>query len=140
MLYIDTSLLVAALTNEAASERVLNWIDHQLPDELAISPWVVTEFSAAMSVKLRTGAVTAGERAQALTAFRQLAATSLHWIPVESRLFEVAARLADSHASGLRAGDALHLAIVADQNACLCTLDRRLAHAADTLGIRAILI
>ncbi len=36
---------------------------------------------------------------------------------------------------GLRAGDALHLAICANQGATLCTLDRRLIDAATALGV-----
>ena len=43
--------------------------------------------------------------------------------------FRTAARFADQHMLGLRAGDALHLAICADHGATLCTLDRRLSEA-----------
>jgi uncharacterized protein len=48
--------------------------------------------------------------------------------------------LADQHALGLRAGDALHLAICTDHGATLCTLDRRLANAGSTLGVKAMLL
>ncbi|MDE2464494.1 MAG: PIN domain-containing protein, partial [Alphaproteobacteria bacterium] len=51
-----------------------------------------------------------------------------------------AARLADQHALGLRAGDALHLAICADHGATLCTLDRRLGEAGPALGVKAELL
>ena len=40
------------------------------------------------------------------------------------------------HAIGLRAGDALHLAICADHGATLCTLDRRLGDAGPLVGVR----
>ena len=49
--------------------------------------------------------------------------------------FAMAARLSDQHAAGLRAGDALHLAICAHRGATLSTLDRRLSDAAPVLGI-----
>src|SRR5215510_8306714 len=39
------------------------------------------------------------------------------------------ARCVDQDALGLRAGDALHLAICVDHGAALCTLDRRLSEA-----------
>ena len=37
MLYLDTSLLVAALTNEAETERMQHWLGRQSQDNLAIS-------------------------------------------------------------------------------------------------------
>jgi uncharacterized protein len=40
----------------------------------------------------------------------------------------------------LRAGDALHLAICADQGATLCTLDRRLSDAGSKLGVKTQLL
>jgi hypothetical protein len=42
-------LLVAALANEAATERVQIWLERQPPERLLISDWVVTEFASALS-------------------------------------------------------------------------------------------
>ena len=55
MLYIDTSVLVAALTNESRTAEMQNWLASQRPEDLMISDWVMTEFSAALSIKVRTG-------------------------------------------------------------------------------------
>ena len=39
MLYLDPSLLVAALTNEPETERMQYWLGQQGKDDLAISDW-----------------------------------------------------------------------------------------------------
>ena len=43
MLYLDTSVLVSALTHEAASQHVQSWLHRQDATKLAISEWVSTE-------------------------------------------------------------------------------------------------
>src|SRR6185312_3888481 len=77
MLYLDTSLLVAALSTEAKKHEVQAWLTAQDPARLAISNWVVSEFSAALSVKLRTAQITPAFRANMLAAFNELAEHSL---------------------------------------------------------------
>ena len=67
--------------------------------------------------------------------FARLAIDSFTVVPVSRLQFRLAARFADQYALGLRAGDALHLAICADQGMTLCTLDRRLCEAGSALGI-----
>jgi hypothetical protein len=56
-LYLDTSLLVAALTNETETGLMQAWLGEQEPSGLAISDWVITEFSAVLSMKLRSGQI-----------------------------------------------------------------------------------
>jgi hypothetical protein len=140
MLYLDTSLLVAALTNEAETERMQHWLGRQAEGELAISDWVTTEFSSALSIKLRTGQIGAAHRADALAMFTRLATDSFAVVPVSRLQFRTAARFVEQHALGLRAGDALHLAICSDHGATLCTLDRRLSDAASALGLKTMLV
>lgn len=137
-LYLDTSLLVAALTHEAQTARVQAWLDAQAADGMAISDWVSAEFSAALSIKRRLGQIGANHRADALAAFARLAGESFVTLPITGQHFRAAARLADQHEPGLRAGDALHLAVCADHGATLCTLDRRLGEAGPVLGIKTI--
>ena len=133
MLYLDTSLLVAALTNETETNRIQRWLGRQAEDDLAISDWVATEFSSALSIKLRAGHIEPVHRADALAMFTRLTTNSFAVVPVSRLQFRTAARFADQHELGVRAGDALHLAICADQGATLCTLDRRLPMRQDPL-------
>ena len=139
-LYIDTSVLVAALTNEAETVRMQEWLASQNPASLFVSDWVVTEFSSALSIKLRTGQITVTDRANALALFTRLCVESFECLPVTGQQFRTAARFSDQYALGLRAGDALHLAVCADHGVMLCTLDRRLAEAGPHLGLRATLL
>lgn len=139
-LYLETSVLFAALTAEADTGRVQAWLTAQDADDLAISDWLATEFSSALSTKLRTGQIETRHRARALAAFAQLCAESFAVLPVSGGQFRTAARFADQHVLGLRAGDALHLAICAEHGATLCTLDQHLADAGPAVGVPTLLV
>lgn len=135
MLYLDTSLLVAALTPEARTDDIQQWLADQSLDELYISDWVITEFSSALSIKLRAENLTETHRAEALAGFTSLVEDSFGVLPVAREDFRTAAHFADQAGIGLRAGDALHLAIASAHGATLCTLDRKLLQAAPAMAV-----
>ncbi len=136
-MYLDTSVLVTALTREAATPDVQQWLAQQDPGQLYISEWVVTEFSSALSIKLREGQLDAEHRASALAMFTSLAEQSLATCEIAPADFRTAARFADQADIGLRAGDALHLAVAGTHGATLWTLDRRLLEAAPAVAVSA---
>ena len=137
---LDSSVLVSALTNEAATARAQTFLAEPDRGSLGVSAWAITEVAAALSIKVRTGHLDADLRNRAFASFTRMLEESLEVLPVSVPAFSAAAGYAGQSALGLRAGDALHLAVAAEQGATLVSLDRRLVEAARALGVAAELL
>ena len=134
LLYLDTSAAVPVIVREAATERTRAFLKEREAEGIAVSPWVVTEFASALAGKLRTGALTKSTYAGAALQW-QAFLEGVRSLAVERGHFEKAALLCQRQELGLRAGDALHLAIAAGAGCTLVTLDERMAKAAPELGV-----
>ncbi len=106
------------------------------PETLVVSDWLEPEVSSAFAIKCRMGVLSQHQREQGLAAFARLASRTLTVVRIEQPHFRAAARLVDNSLDGLRAGDALHLAVALDHATTLCTLDKRFGRAALSVGIK----
>lgn len=121
--YVDTSVLVALCVNEPKSVDVSRWYSKS-KDKLVSSVWCVTEFASALGIKQRTCQVDDAQAKEAWQRFERLCAGDLRLLPLEMPTFHHAADLTLDAATGLRAGDALHLAAALEVGAKrLATLD-----------------
>lgn len=136
MVYVDTSVLVALLLKEPRSSDVTLWYA-SCKDDLVSAMWCVTEFASALSIKQRTGQIDETEAQDAWQHFERLCANDLQLVPVEPVTFHRAAVLTLDASSGLRAGDALHLATALDAKAKgMATLDDVLARNAKQMKLK----
>jgi predicted nucleic acid-binding protein len=139
MVYLDTSVLVALILNEPKSADVAKWYG-SCTDELVSAMWCVTEFASALGIKQRTGQITELEAQSAWQRFERLCANDLELITIDPGTYHRAAVLTLDASSGLRAGDALHLAAALGAKAkSMATLDTALARNAKLLKLKLAL-
>ena len=140
MVYVDTSVIVALLTAEPGTSKVTEWYTAQ-NESPTCSDWLLTEFSSAVSVKVRTKQMSEAAAKSVRQEFSLLAAGGLRVVTVSRAAFVHAAKMTEAHQHGLRAGDALHLAVAIELGATeMATLDTRLAKNAKRLGLALSLI
>ena len=128
-LYLDTSLLVAALVNEAGTAAAVRFLQSHAQQPLLISAWVSTELASALALLVRRDAITPQESQEAWQRFGVLRSHRLQDVPMAAEDFDAAARLCLAQAP-LRAGDALHLALCQRLNLQLASFDHGLCKAA----------
>ncbi|MBV9199172.1 MAG: type II toxin-antitoxin system VapC family toxin [Alphaproteobacteria bacterium] len=133
-MYLDASVLIALLAEEPTSGAVRRFLRAHREDRL-ISDFAAAEVASAISRLLRMRLLTEVEGSTRLAdfdAWRAAATSAADVHAADARLAYIYVRRFDL---GLRAPDALHLAIARRLDATLVTLDRRLAIAANQLGV-----
>jgi uncharacterized protein len=138
MVYIDTSALVPVFIRESKSDAVISWLE-QSGERLAISEWSLVEFTSAAAIKIRTGEITPNLAKQVAARVQQFAQKNCTVAVPGRDEFRRASELAGDNTLKLRAGGALHLAIVASLKAqeILC-LDDAMIESARLLGINVV--
>ncbi|SAK50848.1 hypothetical protein AWB79_01684 [Caballeronia hypogeia] len=119
------------------TSAVSNWYA-SVKDDLISVAWRVTEFAGALGIKRRTGQLTEEQSTFAWQSFERMCASDLQLTPIEPPVFHQATLTLDG-STGLRAGDALHLATALDCNAkTIATLDTVLANNSKRKKIRLV--
>jgi hypothetical protein len=140
MIYVDTSIFVALCTNEPKSDAVDKWHENSSA-RIISSTWTFTEFSSAISLKVRMNQITEKQSREAWKKFDNLCQNDIELMPIESKTYYSAGILVVDSKSNLRAGDALHLAAAKQlKSKSLATLDKVLGKNADRVKMRAVLI
>jgi len=137
--YLDTSAAVALFVPEPKTPAIAAWFAANA-DPLVAADWIVTELASALAIKERRGDLEAEQALAVWQEFSAICGTGLRLVPVTRAAFAAAAELVRDARTGLRAGDALHLAVAREVGAAeIATLDATLAANAESKGVRPIL-
>jgi predicted nucleic acid-binding protein len=136
MRYFDTSFLTPLFLREQTTPAIEGLVAELPTAELATSHWARVEFSSVLAREVRIGALDS-ETAQAIDARFEatIRQTFVLFLPTAND-FDLATQYLAQHRTGLRGGDALHLAIASTRHAeIIYSLDKGLIKAGLMLGL-----
>jgi uncharacterized protein len=124
MVYLDTSFIAPLVIAEDSSEAVEAFLLKLKPGELATSMWTQVELASLVSRKVRMGEFSEAEAESVRREFDRVLSESFELLVPAAADFAAAAKYLETPRTGLRAADALHLAIAANHGAKkILTLD-----------------
>jgi len=136
LLYFDTSFLAPLILEEATSGKVERFIAGLPASELTISHLTRIEFSSLLAREVRMGGLDGQAARSADAQFEAMVKESFFVLLPNMDDFDLAKAYLASHASGLRAGDALHLAVAKNHDSkAIYSLDKTLLKAGKALGL-----
>jgi uncharacterized protein len=139
MLYFDTSFIVPYILPEPTSSRVQQFFIDQYGTGLAISHWVRVEFASMLAREVRTRRMSEQVARDADEQFEAVMARSFTILLPDRHDFDVSKRYLLEFGTGLRSGDALHLAIVKNRSVkSFYTLDKKLLRSGKMLGLPVV--
>lgn len=132
--YVDTSVWCAYCFNEEGAQDARNWLFGADLTRLGTAWWTETEFASALGIQQRSKAMTTAQALRAQQRFVESMGMVHRLNVIQPDYLEAAAAVADGK-TGLRGGDALHLA-VAQRHGCtaIATLDLVMQRNAKRLG------
>lgn len=136
MLYFDTSFLAPLVLPESTSDRIAAFVRRLPVEELTVSHWTRVEFFSLIARDVRMSVLDAATGARADARFEAMVDASFAVLLPNADDFGLAKRYLGKFNTGLRAGDALHLAIAANrQAAAIYSLDKGLLMAGRLLDL-----
>ena len=136
MIYFDTSFLAPLVLPEATSDAIAEYVRGLPADQFTVSHWTRVEFSSLIAREVRMGGLDAEAAAQADARFETMVDESFAVILPNADDFNLAKEYLGHYETGLRAGDALHLAIAGNRRAeVIYSLDKSLLKAGNRLGL-----
>lgn len=130
MVYLDTSFIAPLVIAEDSSDAVEAYVLKLKPREVTTSLWTQVELASLVSRKLRMGEFSGAEADAVRAEFDRVLSESFELLLPKAPDFATAARYLETPGTGLRAGDALHLAIAVNHGARqILTLDMGLIDA-----------
>lgn len=136
MLYFDTSFLAPLIIPEASSDKVAAFVRQLSPEEFAVSHWTRVEFSSLIAREVRMGGLDAEAAARADARFEAMLEESFSVLLPNAEDFALAKRYLGQFETGLRAGDALHLAVANNHRlAMIYSLDKAWLRAGKMLNL-----
>ena len=138
MVYLDTSAAVPLFVPEPSSDLIDKWfVACDIP--IISSDWIITEFASALSIKERSGTLSAKNAKAAWRNFGAFCEAGLRLAPVNRQTCEEAAKMVRHSAHRLRSSDALHLAVALEIGVqSIATLDTIMADNAKRLKIKTV--
>ena len=138
MPYLDTSFIAPLFIAENTSKAVEACLLGLPADSLMTGAWTKVEFASLVSRRQRMGELTPAQAQEVRSECARVMEESITLLTPTMADYELAAELLANFKSGLRAGDALHLATAHNQGELeLLSLDKTLVKAANSLGIKA---
>lgn len=136
MRYFDTSFLAPLILPEPASVEIATFVGSLPVRELAVSHWTRVEFSSLIAREVRMDGMDARAALRADARFEVMVNESFAVLLPNADDFGLAKRYLGRFETGLRAGDALHLAIASNHHAAaIYTLGKRLLMAGKMLDL-----
>lgn len=134
--YFDTSFVAPLIREETKSAAVMRFVAGMPARELATSRWTEVEIASLLARDVRMGVLTSLAAHEADARFGEIVRGAFVVFSPAGGDFDLARRFLHAHETGLRAGDALHLAIAANHRAgVIHTFDKTMIRAGERLGL-----